>query len=115
MDKQYIKIGHIPAVIYGEKSEKAYIFVHGKCGRKEEAESFAETVSAAGYQIISIDLPEHGERKGEKDTFYPWVAVPELKATVEYAKEKWKHLSLRATSIGAWFSMLALQNEAFEK
>ena len=41
MDKQYIKIGHIPAVIYGEKSEKAYIFVHGKCGRKEEAESFA--------------------------------------------------------------------------
>lgn len=115
MDKQYIKIGHIPAVIYGEKSEKAYIFVHGKCGRKEEAESFAETVSAAGYQIISIDLPGHGERKGEKDTFYPWVAVPELKAVAEYAKTKWKHLSLRATSIGAWFSMLALQNEAFEK
>lgn len=34
---------------------------------------------------------------------------PELEAVYSYAAERWKIVSLRATSIGAWFSMLALQ------
>lgn len=115
MDEQYLKIGHIPAVIYGSESERVYIFVHGKCGRKEEAESFAGLVSTSGFQVISIDLPEHGERQGEKNTFYPWIAVPEFKTVMEYAKRRWKHISLRATSIGAWLSMLAYQSDSLEK
>lgn len=115
MDEQHIRIGHIPAVIYGSESEKVYIFIHGKCGRKEEAGSFAKLAYPAGFQVISVDLPGHGERQGEKNTFYPWIAAPELNTVMEYAKTRWKHISLRATSIGAWFSVLAFQNEAIEK
>ena len=37
-----IIIEGIPAIIWGEASEKVYIHVHGKMSRKEYAEAFAE-------------------------------------------------------------------------
>ena len=36
----------IPAVLWGEPSDKIYIYVHGKQGYKEYAESFAEIAAA---------------------------------------------------------------------
>ncbi|MDO5844655.1 MAG: alpha/beta hydrolase [Methanocorpusculum sp.] len=104
-------IGNIPAILLGEKSDKIYIFVHGKSGSKEEAKAFAEIACPKGYQVLGIDLPEHGERKNEFDTFYPWNAVFELIKVMEFAKENWNNIALRANSIGAWFSMLALSEE----
>lgn len=50
-------------MVYGAPGEKGYIFVHGQNGHKEEAEAFAKNAVPAGYQVLSIDLPEHGERK----------------------------------------------------
>lgn len=50
-------------MVYGAPGEKGYIFVHGQNGYKEEAEAFAKNAVPAGYQVLSIDLPEHGERK----------------------------------------------------
>lgn len=34
-------IGKIPVIIWGAKSDKIYIYVHGKKSNKESAESFA--------------------------------------------------------------------------
>lgn len=102
----------IPAIIYGIKSDKIYLFVHGQGGNKEEAESFAEIVSEKGWQVLSIDLPEHGERKNEIDHFYPWIAVPELQKILIYMESRWKKIALRATSIGAWYSILAFQDKS---
>ena len=51
-------IQHIPAALYGEQSERVYLFLHGKGGCKEEAGDFAETVCPRGWQVLSIDLPE---------------------------------------------------------
>lgn len=62
-----------------------------------------------------MDLPGHGSRKGEKGTFDPWHAVPELRTLWDYAAARWSHVALRATSIGAWFSMLAVPHEALER
>lgn len=104
-------IDNIPAVLLGEKSDKVFLYIHGKCGSKEEAIDFAEIACPKGYQVLGIDLPEHGERKNETESFYPWVAVPELKKVMTYAKSNWKNISLRANSIGAWFSMLAFSEE----
>ena len=33
--------------------------------QKEEAEGFAEIAIRKGYQVLSFDLPEHGERKNK--------------------------------------------------
>ena len=71
MEKQLLHINNIPAVIWGASSDKIYLYVHGKSGCKEEAASFAELACAKGWQVLSMDLPEHGERKGEASSFDP--------------------------------------------
>lgn len=108
-------IAGVPAIIIGERSDTAYLFVHGKMGSKDEAADFARFACPAGRQVVGIDLPEHGSRKGEREKLVPWVAVPEIKAVYTAMKECWRHIGLRANSIGAWFSMLALQEERLEK
>lgn len=113
MTAQHIKINNIPTVIYGEKSNKAYLFVHGKCGCKEEAERFAEI--ADGYQVVGIDLPGHGERKDEADRFNPWCVKDELRGIAEYMQLNWNSVSIRANSIGALFCMMSLNDKGFRK
>ena len=115
MKKLEFEIAGIPALLVGEPSERLYLYVHGKMGCKEEALDFAERACPAGYQVLAIDLPEHGQRKGRAEKLLPWVAVPELQAVYRYAAARWLEVLLRATSIGAWLSMQALQRMPLEK
>ncbi|MDO5575407.1 MAG: alpha/beta hydrolase [bacterium] len=114
MLNELLKIEQIPAVVYGEQSDKVYLFVHGKGGNKEEAESFARIACARGYQVLSIDLPGYGQRMSELADFVPWKIVPELQRVMKYAKSRWNTVSLHATSIGAFCSLLAFQEEELE-
>lgn len=114
MKKKYIQIDGIPSIVWGNPSDNLYIYIHGRCGYKEEAEAFADIAGRYGWQVLSIDLPEHGERKDERGTFDPWHAVPELSAVMEYGKNHWSKISLCANSIGAWFSMLSYKGEKLE-
>lgn len=115
MKEEIVRVNNIPAILYGEPGEKAYLFVHGKCGCKEEAEAFAEIAAPAGFQVLAVDLPEHGERKDMRDAFNPWTVVPELQAVMAYMKTWWGDVSLRANSIGAYFSMLAFGDAGLHK
>ena len=63
MKKLEFEIAGIPALLVGEPSERLYLYVHGKMGCKEEALDFAEHACPAGYQVLAIDLPEHGNGK----------------------------------------------------
>lgn len=101
------ELGTIPAVLYGEPADQGYIFLHGQMGHKEEAEAFAQVVCPKGVQVLSIDLPGHGERQSRGEEFVPWTAVPDIQAALDWAKTHWKTISLRANSIGAYFAMLA--------
>jgi len=115
MKKEHYKIHGIPSILWGEPSGDLYLFIHGQGGCKEEAGAFAEIAGLYGWQVLSIDLPEHGERKEEKNSFDPWHAVPELSEVMNHARSRWDHIALRANSIGAWFSMLSFAYEALEK
>lgn len=64
MEKETLYIDGIPAILWGTASEKIYIHVHGKMSKKEYAEQFAIIADNKGYQTLSFDLPEHGERTG---------------------------------------------------
>lgn len=108
MKETAFQIGHIPALLYGGDAESVYLFVHGKHGSKEGARPFAETVCPKGWQVLAVDLPEHGARRGGAEPLDPWHAVPELQAVWTDLQARWPHAALRADSIGAWFSMLAL-------
>lgn len=108
-------IDKIPVIVYGETSGNCFLYIHGKQGFKEEAKSFAEIVVPKGWQVLSIDLPEHGERKREKDRFNPWCVVPELKMILQYMKQYYTKIGLRANSIGTWFAMQSFCGLEFEK
>ena len=101
-------IGAIPAILYGEPGKKGYLFLHGQMGRKEEAEAFARVACPQGFQVLAIDLPGHGQRQERGEEFAPWTAVPDIRAAWDWAALRWKAISLRANSIGAYFAMLAL-------
>ena len=67
MKIEKIKINNIPSIIWGEKSQKVYIAIHGNMSNKEDEviKILADKIVDKGYQLISFDLPEHGERKSD--------------------------------------------------
>lgn len=107
-------IGNTPITIYGERAEQAFLFVHGQGGNRAEGERFARVAVPKGWQVLSVDLPEHGGRRDDAK-FLPWEVVPELQAVLREMKTRWKHIGIRANSIGAWFSLLAFREERMEK
>lgn len=109
--KKELQIKGIPAVLWGAPSRKLYFYVHGQGGCKEEAAVFAEVACRFGWQVLSVDLPKHGERIEGKTAFKPWSIVPELSVLMDFVKSRWREISLYASSIGAWFSMLTFGNE----
>ena len=110
-----LPFGSIPAVLYGEPAPKVWLYLHGKCGCKEEAEAFARIVCPGGAQVLAMDLPRHGERKDSTEDFVPWDTVPELKQLLSYARTSWIQVALRCTSLGAWFALLAFGKERLDK
>ena len=42
MEKQFISIQGIPAILWGTTADKLYIYVHGQGGNKEEAITLAD-------------------------------------------------------------------------
>lgn len=101
-----LNIGPTPALLIGDKSENVFLFVHGLHGRKEEALAFAEVAVPKGYQVLSIDLPV--ERK-------PWEVMPLLNEVCYYLYGNWNCVSVRANSIGSWFSLLAFQGKKVDQ
>jgi len=116
MKKEYIKINSIPAIIWGEPSHEVYVFVHGRYSDKNAARGVAEIADRKGLQVISFDLPEHGDRKEVDETeFIIQNCIPELHTVIQYVENRWKEKYLFASSIGAYFSLVAFQETEFHK
>lgn len=114
MKTQKFILGDIPAILWGEDSNRVYVHVHGKMSRKEYAESFVAIAETKGYQTLSFDLPEHGERTDSKRCDV-WNGVSDLRTISDYAFANWERVSLYACSIGAYFSLNAYNTMPFEK
>ena len=106
MCTQKLKIGTIPAVLYGKPAPNIWLFVHGQGGNKTEAAAFAALAAPTGWQVLGIDLPEHGDRTGETD-FTPWQVVPEQRCALAEQRGRWDRVGLFGSSLGAWFGLLA--------
>lgn len=90
MQKSAIEIRGVPAAVWGNRSEKVYIYAHGQCGSKEDAELLASVVCEQGWQVISFDLSRHGQRRHE---------------------QRWDEVALFAVSLGAWLGLQSFRNE----
>lgn len=83
--------------------KKAILYIHGKGGSYLEAEQYKEI--CIGYDVIGIDYNE----------YLPWIVENQIKSVYENLKNDYEHISIIANSIGAYFSMCALQNYDIEK
>ena len=114
MEIERVKINNIPSIIWGEKSNKVFIAVHGNMSNKEDEviKILAEKATSKGYQVLSFDLPEHGERKDNTNYLCKVQnCVKDLKQIIEYAKKNYVEIYLWACSMGVYFSLLAYTDE----
>ena len=115
LEQKRLMIEGIPAIRWGKASDKVYIFVHGKMSVKESAKSFAEIADSKGYQVLSFDLPEHGERSDHSYRCDIWNGMTDLGSIAKYAKANWSNISLFGCSLGAYFSLMAYKEEPMER
>ena len=117
MKTEPISIGLIPAMLWGEPSDKLILAVHGNLSSKTDVpiEILAQEATSLGFQVLSFDLPEHGERKNEPESCNPQTYKRDLSAVLAYSKLQFPEISLFACSMGAYFSLLTYENEAFHK
>lgn len=116
MEKKHFYISNkknpIPAILWGKQSENLLIAVHGNLSNKEDTviSMLAQKAIAKGYQVLSFDLPTHGERLDEKYACVPENCVSDLLSVYEYAKSFASDIHLFACSMGAYLSLLAYHN-----
>lgn len=80
--------------------KRAILYVHGKGGNAGEADRFRAV--CPGFDVLGVDY------RGE----LPWEAVPQIAAAYDEARRQYEHIILLANSIGAYFTMLALGDQA---
>ncbi len=112
MNRKNISIDNIPAVLWGEKCTKLFIAVHGNLSSKSDVPIaiLAEEAIPLGYQVLSFDLPEHGDRKVESTLCKAQNCVADLISVLAVAKEQASEISVFACSMGAYFSLLAYKD-----
>lgn len=117
MIKQNFKIEKIPAILWGETSEKLFVVVHGNMSNKADDTIivFAEEATVKGYQVLSFDLPEHGDRKGETYACKVQNCVKDLNVIMRYAQSLSNKISVFSCSMGAYFSLLAYNHEPLQQ
>ncbi len=118
MDINKIEINNIPSVIWGEKSNKVFIAIHGNMSNKEDyvIRLLADNVTSKGYQVLSFDLPEHGERKENKEYLYKVQnCIKDLRKIIDYTRANYNEINIFACSIGVYFSLLEYKKETINQ
>lgn len=110
MDPQLFQIGGIPAAIWGGPSKRVIVAVHGAQSSKTDVPFRLLAEANPECQVLSFDLPEHGDRKQESTLCKAAVCVRELASVLDYAQSRWSVLGLFAVSLGAYWSLLACRD-----
>ena len=82
---------------------KALLYIHGKGGNATEAEQIKPF--CGDYEVFGIDLAD----------FTPWGVEEQIQSAFEALRRKYDRVGIVGNSIGAYFSMFALQNRAVDE
>lgn len=115
MEPQRFQIQTIPCALWGTESDRVLVAVHGAQSHKEDTPIRLLAETAGACQVLSFDLPEHGDRRESPALCKPPVCVRELSAVLDYAEARWKHIGVFAVSMGAYFSLLACGERRVER
>ena len=102
----------IPAILWGKRTGNLYLAVHGNLSNKadEVIVIFAEEAIKKGYQVLSFDLPEHGERRKDAYLCKPENCVSDLTAVYQFARSISHKISFFGCSMGVYFGLLAYRD-----
>ncbi len=117
MNLDKIRINDIPAIIWGELSDKMIIASHGSHSSKIDdcIWILAEEATKKGYQVLSFDFPRHGERVYETEFIMPDKCVRELNFMYSYAIKHAKKISIFGCSMGAYFDLLTFADADIDR
>ncbi len=112
MKKHNLLINNIPAVLWGEKSSKLFVAVPGNMSNKSDVpiSILAEEAIPLGYQVLSFDLPQHGDRKDEPILCKAQNCFSDLCKIMDFAQTRATNIYLFACSMGAYFGLLAYKD-----
>ena len=90
MELKKLHIAGIPALLWGGPADRLILAVHGSHSSKLDdcIWVLAEEAVPRGYQVLSFDLPQHGERVYETDLLMPDECVRELEAMYAFGAER---------------------------
>ena len=80
-ERSTLTVDGIPVALYSWGSGPVVLFVHGWSGRGTQAAAFVGPLTRAGYRVIGVDAPGHGETPGDRTNILECAAV--LKAVSE--------------------------------
>ncbi|MEG0780614.1 MAG: alpha/beta fold hydrolase [Oscillospiraceae bacterium] len=112
-----LQIDGIPALLWGDSADKLLLAVHGNRSHKADdmIVQLAEEATTHGYQVLSFDLPGHGDRRVVSLICNVWDCVSDLGIVMNYARQLSTHISVFACSMGAYFSLIAYREEPLER
>ena len=76
-----LPVDNIPVAIYIWGKGPVVLFVHGWSGRGSQVTAFVEPLTAAGFQVVSVDAPGHGETPGDSTNILECAAVVQAVST----------------------------------
>lgn len=106
-----LRVEGIPALRWGPESDRVILAVHGSHSSKIDdcVYILAEEAAAKGRQVLSFDLPLHGERIFEEPPRPTMVeeARREVEVMLTYLRRQYRRVDLFGCSMGAYFGLLA--------
>lgn len=73
--RETLDVSGLPVAVYRWGRGPVVLFVHGWSGRGSQAAAFVEPLVHAGYQVVAVDAPGHGETPGERTNVLECAAV----------------------------------------
>lgn len=113
MKKERININGIPAILWGDKSNQIVIVTHGSQSHKEDRfiQCCAENFCQRGFQLLSFDMPEHGDRKAKLPIHTVEQAIDDLNEIYHYSEERYESIIGIGCSLGAYYTLIAYQHK----
>ncbi|HYQ70601.1 MAG TPA: alpha/beta fold hydrolase, partial [Gammaproteobacteria bacterium] len=73
--RETLSVDGLPVAVYRWGDGPVVLFVHGWSGRGSQVAAFVEPLLRAGFQVLAVDAPGHGETPGERTNILECAAV----------------------------------------
>ena len=110
MVESHVLVAGIPAIFWGTDRPRRLIAVHGFGGSKgdETIRLLARRAVPLGWQVVSCDLPGHGNRRHPLCPFVPKRCVEDLRQF--FSEVERGETALFAQGAGAQWALMAYQS-----